>query len=180
MDIFGKNLKTKFTPLLLGIAAVVILIGGFVASSTYSLEVLAQAQPSSTLKPPATTQEVRDNQGQGGFVICGDRVSEPCTIDHLFIVLVMIINYLISVAGLVALLFIVIAGVQMTMSRGEEWYTAAKKRLIGAIIGLALVGLAFVLVNSLIAGSLSLGLKNGGLILTNPRAYIENTTNNGK
>lgn len=174
MIIFGKKFKTKYTPLLLGLAAVVVLVAGLVASSTYSMEVLAQT--SNNNPPlPSTTQEVIADQGQGGFVICGDRADEPCTIDHLFIALVMIINYLISVAGLVALLFIVIAGVQMTMSRGEEWYTAAKKRLIGAVIGLFLVGLAFVLVNSLFAGSLSLGLKNGGLILTNPKQYIETT-----
>lgn len=165
MSIFDRKLKTKYTPLLLGLAAVAVLFGALVLSSTYSLEVLAQTP----------NQQMTDAPGQSGFVICGDQVDNPCRIDHLFIVLVMMINYLISVAGLVALLFIVIAGVQMTMSRGEEWLRAAKGRLTGAVIGLFIVALAFILVNSLFAGSFNLGIRNGALILTNPKQYIQQT-----
>lgn len=162
---FVKQLRSKYSPLLLGVATVVILVGALIVSSTYSVEVLAQT------KTPAA--QMTEQPGGGGFVICGNQVDNPCTIGHLFIVVVMIINYLISVAGLVALLVIVIAGVQMTMSRGEEWHTAAKKRLGGAIGGLVLVALAFVLVNSLFTGSLNLGVRDGALILTNPKAYIQ-------
>lgn len=167
MKIFGQNYKTKWTPLLLGLGTLAVLVGAFVLSSTYSIEVLAQT--------PTPQQQMTDNPGGSGFVICGNEVDNPCRIDHLFIALVMIINYLISVAGLVALLFIVIAGVQMTASRGEGMLTTAKKRLTGAVIGLVLVALAFVLVNSLFAGSFALGIRDGGLILTNPKAYLEKT-----
>lgn len=162
MTIFGRNYKTKFTPLLLGLAAVAVLVGVFVLSSTYSVEVLAQTP----------SQQMTDEPGSGGFVICGDQVDNPCKIDHLFIALVMIINYLITMAGLVALLFIVIAGIQMTASRGESGLIESKKRLAGAIFGLILVAMAFVLVNTLFSGSFSLGVKDAGLILTNPKAYI--------
>ncbi|HMR55134.1 MAG TPA: pilin, partial [Candidatus Doudnabacteria bacterium] len=157
MIIFGRKIKSKFVPVLLGFFAGLILIGAFALSLTYSPEVLAQ-----------TT----DTSGQSGFVICGNKVNEPCRIDHLFLSLMIIINYLISVVGLVAILFIIIAGVQMTASRGQEMLTSAKKRFSGAIIGLVLVILAWVIVNSLFAGSLSVGIRDGGLILTNPRSYI--------
>ena len=80
-------------------------------------------------------------------------------------------------AGFVAVLFIVIAGVQMTMSQGQELHKQAIQRLSGAIIGLVLVAVAFVLVNSLLEGSLNLGIKQGGLILSNPRDYINQESN---
>lgn len=164
MTIFGRKYKTKFTPVLLLLAALTILMGVFVLSSTYSTEVLAQ------------TPQQNTDSSSGGFVICGDQVDNPCKIDHLFIALVMIINYLIAMAGLVALLFIVIAGVQMTISRGETGLIQSKKKLGGAIFGLVLVALAFVLVNSLFSGSFALGIKDAGLILTNPKAYIQSST----
>ena len=75
-------------------------------------------------------------------------------------------------AGFVAVFFIVIAGVQMTASQGQEMHKQAIQKLTGAIIGLVLVALAFVLINSLLSGSLNLGIKNGGMILTNPKKYI--------
>lgn len=74
--------------------------------------------------------------------------------------------------GFVAVLFIVIAGVQMVISQGQEQLKAAKQRLSGAIIGMVLVALSFVLINSLLAGSLNIGIRQGGLILTNPKEYI--------
>ncbi len=156
MIIFGRKIKSKFLPIILGFFAIVILVGTFALSLTYSTEVLAQT----------------DTSGRSGFVICGNKVNEPCRIDHLFLSLMIIINYLISVVGLVAILFIIIAGVQMTASRGQEMLTSAKKRLSGAIFGLVLVILAWVIVNSLFAGSLSIGIRDGATILTNPRAYI--------
>lgn len=161
MTIFGRKYHTKYAPILLGLAALTILVGALVLSSTYSIEVLAQGSQSPT------------QTGGTDFVICGDKVDNPCKIDHLFIAMVLIINYLIAMAGLVALLFIIIAGVKMTMSRGEAWLVDAKKQLGSAIIGLVLVALAFVLVNSLFTGSFALGVKDGALLLTNPKEYIK-------
>ncbi|HMQ01935.1 MAG TPA: pilin [Candidatus Doudnabacteria bacterium] len=158
MIIFGKKITSKILPALIGVLAAVILFGAFALSASYAPEVLANNGV--------------DDTGRSGFVFCGDSVDNPCKISHLFISLVIIINYLMTMVGIVAILFIVIAGVQMTTSRGEEGLVAAKKRLTGALIGLVLVVLAFVIVNTLFAGSLSLGIRNGGLILTNPKEYI--------
>lgn len=126
-----------------------------------------------TTTQDAPIEEKVDESGRSGFVICGNTVDTPCNVAHLFRAFIIIINYLITMAGFVAVFFIVIAGVQMTASQGQEMHKQAIQRLSGAIIGLVLVALAFVLVNSLLAGSLNLGIKQGGTILTSPRNYIK-------
>ncbi|QQS22855.1 hypothetical protein IPM19_04500 [bacterium] len=122
------------------------------------------------------TGEDVDESGRSGFVICGNTVDTPCNVTHLFRAMVIIINYLITMAGLVAVLFIIISGVQIIISQfnggDQSKLTAAKRKLGGAVGGLVLVAIAFVLVNSLLAGSLNIGIRNGGLILSNPREYI--------
>lgn len=119
------------------------------------------------------TEEKVDESGRSGFVICGNTADTPCNVAHLFRAFIIIINYLITMAGFVAVFFIVVAGVQMTASQGQEMHKQAIQRLSGAIIGLVLVAVAFVLVNSLLAGSLNLGVKQGATILTSPRNYIK-------
>ena len=108
----------------------------------------------------------------GGFVPCGNKADNPCTIGHLFSAFVVIINYLIAMAGFVAVLAIVYAGFMMIYSQGQEQLKEAKSRFSGAIIGLVLVAAAFILVNALFTGSLSVGVKDGANILANPLDYI--------
>lgn len=154
------------------------------ATSTTKPATTSTSKPAPVVKNPSnlgkSTAENVDESGKSGFVICGNTVDTPCNVTHLFRIFIIIINYLISMAGLVAILFIVIGGIQMIASQGlipgaeanQTQLTAAKKRLTGAVTGLVLVAIAFVLVNSLLAGSLNIGIKNGATILTNPRAYI--------
>ena len=108
----------------------------------------------------------------GGFVPCGNKADEPCTIHHLFKAFVVIVNYLITTAGFVAILAIVYAGFLMVISQGEDKLKEAKGRISGAIIGLVLVASAFVLINAIFAGSLSVGVRDGANILSNPLQYI--------
>lgn len=114
-----------------------------------------------------------------GFVPCGNTAGDPCTVGHLFRAFVLIINYLIVMAGFVAVLAIVYAGLLMVWSRGDDGsgLKEAKGRLSGAVIGLVIVAAAYVLINALFAGSLSVGVCNGETILTDPRAYINGTNN---
>lgn len=111
----------------------------------------------------------------GGFVPCGNTADNPCTIHHLVRGFIVIINYLITMAGFVAVAAIVYAGFLMVSSQGEGMLKEAKGRFSGAIIGLVLVALAFVLVNALLSGSFSLGICNGSKILTSPSEYINGT-----
>lgn len=117
---------------------------------------------------PPTTQD-GDN---GGFVICGNSADKPCTIGHLFAAFIIIINYLITMAGFIAVLAIVYAGFMMVYSQGQGPLKDAKGRLTGAIIGLVLVAAAYVLINSLFSGTFSIGVCDGNSILTSPLEYI--------
>ncbi|HEX3096029.1 MAG TPA: pilin [Patescibacteria group bacterium] len=112
------------------------------------------------------------NGDKGGFVPCGNTAGNPCQIGHLFSAFVVIVNYLIAMAGFVAVLAIVYAGFMMIYSQGQEQLKTAKGRFSGAVIGLVLVALAFVLVNALFTGSLSIGVKDGASILASPLDYI--------
>lgn len=121
---------------------------------------------------PALAQTGPTEGQDGGFVICGRTADDPCQIGDLFAAFVIIINYLITMAGFVAVLAIVYAGFMMVYSQGQEQLKAAKGRLTGAVIGLVLVAAAFILINSLFSGRFSIGVCDGSSILTHPAEYI--------
>jgi len=145
------------------IASLVIVAFTFLFS-IYAPEVLAQQSTTNT-----------QNGDAGGFVPCGNTADNPCQIGHLFSAFVVIVNYMIAMAGFVAVVFIVIAGLMMIYSQGQEKMKEAKGRLSGAVIGLVLVAAAFILINAIFTGSLSLGIKQGGDVLTNPLDYIQSS-----
>ena len=87
----------------------------------------------------------------------------PCTIGDLVGTVRLIINFLLSWAWLVSMLFIVISGIRMVIAQGnEEDLAVAKAGLSNAIIGFILILLSFVILN-LVVGILT----GGGL---NPSA----------
>lgn len=131
----------------------------------------AQQDAGGTKKTNTTTTQ---NGDAGGFVPCGNEATNPCQIGHLFSAFVVIINYLIAMAGFIAVIAIVYAGFMMVYSQGQEQLKAAKGRISGAVIGLVLVAAAFIIINAIFAGSLSIGVKSGGSILSSPLDYIQN------
>lgn len=101
----------------------------------------------------------------------------PCTIYDIFKLIARITNFLIALAGVFAVFFIVKAGLSMVAAVGDPGkLTAAKHSLLSAVIGFVLVFAAFLLVNTILNGSLSLGIKGGASILTNPFDYIKGTS----
>lgn len=146
-----------------------IIIGAIVLVAT----VLIFTQAPEVFAQQSTTNT--QNGDAGGFVPCGNTADNPCQIGHLFSAFVVIVNYMIAMAGFVAVVFIVIAGLLMIYSQGQEQMKAAKGRLSGAVIGLVLVAAAFILINAIFAGSLSLGVKQGGDVLTSPLDYIQSS-----
>lgn len=154
--IFNQNLLKVITGIVIAVVAVLVL---FQAPAVFA----------------QTTQVIDDttNGDKGGFVLCGNKADNPCQIGHLFAAFIVIINYLIAMAGFLAVLAIVYAGFMMVYSQGQEQLKAAKGRFSGAIIGLVLVAAAFVLINALFHGSLSIGVKYGADILTSPLEYIQ-------
>lgn len=120
----------------------------------------------------ATDVLAQSDGDAGGFVECGNTADKPCQIGDLFKTFIVIINYLISMAGFVAVLAIVYAGFMMIYSQGQEQLKAAKGRFAGAVTGLVLVAAAFILINALFSGSFSVGIKQGARILISPLEYI--------
>src|SRR3989344_2257774 len=76
-----------------------------------------------------------------------------CQLGHLFVLIIRTINYLISMAALVAMYFIINAGFGMVIALGNpEKIQTNKEAIQHAVIGFAIVILAFVFVNLLVNG----------------------------
>ncbi|HYC79938.1 MAG TPA: hypothetical protein VEC17_02835 [Candidatus Binatia bacterium] len=74
--------------------------------------------------------------------------TDPCQIKDLFVLAYVIVNYLISMAALVALIFIVWGGLQMLLARGDATrFGQAKQTIWNAILGFVLVMLSYLIVD---------------------------------
>jgi hypothetical protein len=111
------------------------------------------------------------NVSQAALVTCGGHnddgtVQPACTIPDLIKTVLNIINFLLSWAWLVAVIFIVWAGWGMIGAGGnEEEVTKAKATLSNAIIGFFIIMASFVLVNwavSLLTGN---GIPRAGTLI---------------
>jgi hypothetical protein len=77
----------------------------------------------------------------------------PCTFQHLVILLVRMINYLITMAAVVAMYYVLLAGFNLVTAMGnEEKIKKNKEGVAQAVVGFAIILLAFVFVNLLING----------------------------
>ena len=113
-----------------------------------------------TLVPCGTSahQPPRDAQGRlqlpAGKTLA-DYPHADCQLGHLFVLIIRTINYLISMAALVAMYFIVTAGFGMVTALGNaEKIQSSKESISHAVIGFAIIMMAFVFVNLLINGIL--------------------------
>lgn len=96
-----------------------------------------------------------------GIVNCGTRGSgydangqpvTPCTFKHFFELIYFVVNTLISMAGLVAIFFIVWGGAQMLLSAGNmDKVQEAKRTIWNAILGLVLVLMAYLIVSFVVS-----------------------------
>lgn len=103
-----------------------------------------------------------DTSGKGGLVQCGNKASDPCTVQDIFNVFAIATNLLIGMAGIIAIISIIWAGFSMVQAAGnQEGITAGKKRLGNSIIGLILVFLAFVIINTILGATLGIGVFGG-------------------
>jgi hypothetical protein len=134
----------------------------------------AQAKPTPTPVPPASTPTIpAPSTAREGLIVCGNAGQKLCGVDDLFRGIVVLTNLLISGAGLVAVIVLVVAGFQMVIANGNPGsIKEAKGRIEGAVIGLFLVSAAFMLVNTLFAGSFSLGIRAGADAIIRPLKFI--------
>lgn len=81
------------------------------------------------------------------FVFCGKRGSEPCTINDLWSLVFLFANFLIGMAGFVALFFVVWGGVRMLLSAGNPAsFKDGKDTVRNALLGLVVVFLSYLIV----------------------------------
>jgi hypothetical protein len=134
-------------------------------------------QPSSTTtKPNPSIDDVKSGSPSGsaglfgsgaGLVNCGrnndllNRAGNPadnshaCTLYDLFSMFARVINFLLAVAGFFAVFQIIRAGQSMVLAMGNpESLTVAKNSLRNAVLGFALVLIAYVLMYAIVYGFL--------------------------
>ena len=87
-----------------------------------------------------------------GLVPCGVAPDDPCQLSDLFSMIYLLVNFLIGMAALVSILFVVWGGVTMLLSAGNtSRVQEAKATIFNAIIGLVLTLLSYLIV-SYVAG----------------------------
>ncbi len=109
----------------------------------------------------------------GGYKADGSR-ENPCNLCDVFSLIAIVTNWLISVAGIYAVFQIVNSGFWMITSMGnEESITKRKSALTSAVVGLVLVMVAFIIVNTAINYLLLYGSPQSDKItLTQPFKYL--------
>lgn len=119
-----------------------------------------------------------------GLVPCGGYSDDqgtrekPCTVTDAFILVARVTNWLISVAGIYAMFKILQAGFGLTWTLGnEEAIAGLKKQITNAVLGICLVFMAFMLVNTVANYILGTGLIGSSdpkckLNLTDPLTYL--------
>jgi hypothetical protein len=103
--------------------------------------------------------------------VVNGKLDGGCTLVNLFEMVYLLVNFLIGMAGLVALLYIVIGGAQMMLSTGDPTKIGeGKKTIANAIIGFILVMASYLIV-SYVADLLMPGL--GGNPLEVLKDYVQ-------
>ena len=120
-----------------------------------------------------------------GLVPCGGYdpaqaggVEKPCTVRDVFVLIAKVTNFLIAMAGVFAVYEIINAGFWLVISMGnEEAITKHKSAISTAIVGLILVMMAFIFINTVVNFILIRSLGNANnkrckFDLSNPLNYL--------
>lgn len=118
--------------------------------------------------------ESAESVARDGFVQCGNDLgpdsTSDCTFQDIFSTIGRAANFLIRMAGIIAVAMIVVGGFMMVLSAGDSGrLTTGKNFVKNAIFGLILVLVSFLIVNSLL---LLLGVSDSGSIFSNPIQYV--------
>ena len=121
----------KFSKIITIILAMVFGLSGLIAQTTF-----ATGDPCATLPSDSPAYEAAGCNGSD---------------DDLPIVITGIVNAVIAVCGLVAVVFVVVGGINYMTSNGDSGkIEKAKKTILYALIGIAITVLAFAIVNFVI------------------------------
>lgn len=90
-----------------------------------------------------------DFAGARGLVPCGGYGEAPCNVYHVFYIAALLTNWLIAVAGIYAAYQILSAGFWLTTTMGnEEVIGKYKKMATNAVVGMVMVMIAYLVVNT--------------------------------
>jgi len=138
-----KKIKNKKISLIILSIIFLILVSVFIGGNVFATH---------TCQCPCVSEET------GGLVPCG-RYSDnpetswderqPCTLCHLFLMLKLILEFLLKLALIIVILFIIISGLLFIFSLGSpEMLTRAKSALTRAIAGFAIIFLAWLVIDT--------------------------------
>lgn len=85
----------------------------------------------------------------GGYTTAS---TSACTVNDFFYLIARVTNWLISLAGLYAVIHVIVSGFKLVMSQGnDEAVKKAKEGITNAILGFVLVLGAFLIVNTVVS-----------------------------
>jgi len=115
----------------------------------------------------------------GGYLdAAGTQREPPCTFLDLFALAAIVTNFLVSMAGVYAVYKIIDGGFGLIISTGnEEKITAKKGEITDAIVGLVLVFMAYMIINTVVNALLTRSIATTttpscGLNLRDPKTYL--------
>jgi hypothetical protein len=118
----------------------------------------------------------------GGYTDSTNTTRErPCGFLDLFVLVATVTNFLVSMAGVYAVFKIIDGGFNLVLSVGnEEKITAGKGEITDAVVGLVLVFMAFMIINTVVNALLTRSLVTDSnakcrLDLTSPQTYLNPT-----
>ncbi len=98
-----------------------------------------------------------NKQACGGIIPCGRLVNNPntpydetnpCSLCHVFIMFQIIATFIVEIGGIIAVFFLVIGGLIYATSAGDQGrMETGKKAIMWALVGLAIITLAWLFVN---------------------------------
>lgn len=92
---------------------------------------------------PCTGEESSEASGAEG--------QTPCTFTHFFVLIQTVVNYLVKIAAIIATIAIVIAGIWLATSGGNESHRSKAQEIIqAALIGLIIVLAAWLIVTAIV------------------------------
>ncbi len=84
----------------------------------------------------------------GGYTTAS---TAPCTVNDIFYLVARVTNWLISFGALYAVIHIIVSGFKFVLSQGnEEAAKKAREGIVNAVLGFALVLMAFLVVNTVV------------------------------
>lgn len=96
----------------------------------------------------------------GGLVPCGGSAEDPCTTKDVIALVAQLVDFLITMLGVIAVIALVYAGFKMVVSRGNESeWKQAKAIFTNVVIGIIIILASWLIVDTVMRGLTGDGLQ---------------------